>query len=67
MGLIDALLPEYDHEDPGRCFAALATAYTEALRRTPDPYGFQYWVSQMQQGQSPNAVISGLLGPSATR
>ena len=45
----------------------VSTAYTEALRRTPDPHGFQYWVTQMQRGQPPNAVLNGLLGPTATR
>ena len=45
----------------------VSTAYTEALRRTPDPFGFQYWVTQMQRGQPPNAVLNGLLGPTATR
>jgi hypothetical protein len=42
----------------------VSTAYTEILRRTPDPNGYNYWVAQLQAGQPPSRVIDGLLnGP----
>jgi len=40
----------------------VSTAYTEILRRTPDPAGFAHWVAQLQAGQPPGSVINGLLG-----
>ena len=40
----------------------VSTAYTEILRRTPDPTGFNYWVGQLQSGQPYGSVITGLLG-----
>ena len=42
----------------------VSTAYTEILRRTPDPTGYAYWVAQLRAGQPPDSVINGLLrGP----
>ena len=40
----------------------VSTAYTEVLRRTPDPAGYDYWVGQLRAGQTPRSVINGLLG-----
>jgi hypothetical protein len=40
----------------------VSTAYTEILRRTPDPAGYDYWVGQLRAGQAPRSVINGLLG-----
>jgi hypothetical protein len=40
----------------------VSTAYTEVLRRTPDPHGYAYWVSRLQAGTPPATVINGLLG-----
>jgi hypothetical protein len=40
----------------------VSTAYTEILRRTPDPAGYNYWVGQLQAGQPRGRVITGLLG-----
>jgi hypothetical protein len=40
----------------------VSTAYTEILRRTPDPAGYDYWVGQLRAGQPANSVINGLLG-----
>jgi len=40
----------------------VATAYTEILRRTPDPAGYAFWVAQLEDGQPRENVINGLLG-----
>jgi hypothetical protein len=40
----------------------VSTAYTEILRRTPDPTGYDYWVAQLRAGKPPRSVINGLLG-----
>jgi len=39
----------------------VATAYTEILRRTPDPAGYAFWVAQLDAGQPRANVIDGLL------
>jgi hypothetical protein len=39
----------------------VATAYTEILRRTPDPAGFAFWLAQLEAGQPRAVVIDGLL------
>jgi len=39
----------------------VATAYTEILRRTPDPAGYAFWLAQLEAGQPRTAVITGLL------
>ena len=42
----------------------VSTAYTEILRRTPDPAVYAYWVSQLRSGHPYRSVINGLLaGP----
>lgn len=40
----------------------VATAYTEILRRTPDPAGYAFWVAQLDAGKPRDNVIDGLLG-----
>jgi hypothetical protein len=45
----------------------VATAYAEALGRTPDDAGFAYWVSVLDAGYPREAVIEGLLGTDARR
>ncbi len=40
----------------------VSTAYTEILRRTPDPAGYAFWLAQLEAGKPHNNVINGLLG-----
>ena len=39
----------------------VSNAYTEILRQTPDIAGYNHWVGILNAGQSPQAVIDGLL------
>lgn len=39
----------------------VSTAYTELLRRTPDPMGYHHWVSLLDAGYPQRTVIDGLL------
>ena len=39
----------------------VSTAYTEVLRRTPDPAGYAFWVAQLEAGVPRDNVIDGLL------
>jgi hypothetical protein len=45
----------------------VATAYAQALQRTPDDAGFAYWVSFLDAGNPREAVIEGLLASGAPR
>jgi len=41
--------------------------YTGMLRRSPDPQGFTYWVSQLDGGNPGLALINGFLGAAEYR